>query len=190
MEEEIKQIEFLAKREKWLKEVAEKCHKIANKHGDFPDFYVFQLQSDIYNPDLLIIGANPGSSVSYKDILNKKGIEKRTWKDLGYDKNQYLENENNPEWHINRPILKIFKEVHTRKILANSVIMNVIYFNTKAVADLMKYKTEIEEIKRFCTEKTKEFINLLNPKNILFIGFDAPKWMNIKYHHKNDAVLR
>ena len=153
--------EFLQKREKWLKEVADGCHNIAIKNDDFPDFYVFQSRSEVFNPDLLIIGANPGNSTTYKDILNSKGIEKRSWKDLGYDSNQYIENEHNPEWRINKPVLKMFNGGDTRKVLENSVIMNVIYFNTKSISDLEKYKAEINEIKKFCIQKTKEFIEIL-----------------------------
>lgn len=182
--------EFIRKREIWLKEVAEKCHAIASRNDEFPDFYVFQSQSNIYNPDLLIIGANPGDSITYSQIKKTKKIDKRTWLDLGYDSNQYIENENNPEWHINKPLLKMFQSKNARKALENSVIMNVIYFNTKSVADLKSYNLEIKEIKEFCVKKTKEFIDIIKPKNILFIGFDAPKWMSVKYDHIKDAVLR
>lgn len=186
----MEEIQFLEKREKLLKEIAETCDKIACTHKEFPDFYVFQSRSDIYSPDLLIIGANPGSSTTYSEIKKIKGIDKRSWLDLDYDSNQYIENENNPEWRINKPILKMFQSKNARKALENSVIMNVVYFNTRSVSDLKKYKTEIKKITDFCVEKTKEFIDVLKPKNILFIGFDAPKWLSINYHHINDAVLR
>lgn len=182
--------EFIRKRETWLKEVAEKCDNFASRNDEFPDFYVFQSRSDIYNPDLLIIGANTGNAITYRQIKKIKKIDKRTWLDLGYGSNQYIENENNPEWRINKPILKMFQSKNARKALENSVIMNVIYFNTKSVSDLKKHNVEIKEIKNFCIKKTKEFIDIIKPKNILFIGFDAPKWMSVKYDYIKDAVLR
>lgn len=181
--------DFKIKREKWLEEVAQGCHDLAKKNIEYPDFYVFQSSSDNYNPELLIIGANPGSYHRYSDKLIDKGIERRTAKDLGYDSNQYIENENNPEWKINKPILRMFSNENTRKVLEESVIMNVVYFNTAKVQDLKKYGDGKEMI-NFCISKTKEFIyEILKPKNILFLGIDAPKWLKINYKREIDSVL-
>lgn len=182
--------DFEKKRKKWLDEVAEGCHNLAIADKENPDFYVFQSKSDFESPELLIIGANPGKKVDYIEKMKEKEIERRFGKDLGYDSNQYIENENNPEWKINKPILKMFTEVNARKALENSVIMNVIYFNTAKVEDLKKYGNGKEMI-NFCVDKTKEFIyEILKPKNILFLGVDAPKWMNIKFHHIEDSIVR
>ena len=182
--------DFETKRKKWLEEVAEGCHNLAIVERGNPDFYVFQSKSDFESPELLIIGANPGKKVDYLDKMNEKGIERRFGNDLGYNSNQYIENENNPEWKINKPILKMFTETDARKALENSVIMNVVYFNTAKVEDLKKYRNGKEMI-NFCTAKTKEFIyEILKPKNILFLGVDAPKWMNIKFHHIEDSIVR
>ncbi len=181
--------DFEKKRKKWLDEVAEGCHNLAIADKENPDFYVFQSKSDFESPELLIIGANPGKKVDYLDKMNEKGIERRFGNDLGYNSNQYIENENNPEWKINKPILKMFTETDARKALENSVIMNVVYFNTAKVEDLKKYRNGKEMI-NFCTAKTKEFIyEILKPKNILFLGVDAPKWMDLKFDRQNDTVL-
>ena len=61
--------EFELKREKWLNEVANGCHSLAIAYEENPDFYVFQSTSNIQNPDLLIIGANPGRYETYKDRI-------------------------------------------------------------------------------------------------------------------------
>ena len=42
----------------------------------------------------------------------------------------------------------------------------------------------------FSRKMTKEFIyEICRPKNVLFIGVDAPKWLGIKYNKENDSVL-
>lgn len=185
--------EFQLKREKWLKEVATGCHDLASKHSENPDFYVFQSDSNIESPELLIIGANPGNYETYKNridiLIKEKNINRRTWDNLGYSTNQYIENENNPNWKINKPILKMFTDTDARKTLEESVIMNVVYFNTAKVNDLKKFPNGVEMI-NFCVEKTNEFIyEILKPKNILFLGMDAPKWMKINFNSKNNTVL-
>lgn len=181
---------FLEKRDKWLKEVANGCHDLAIEYPENPDFYVFQSDCKIENPDLLIIGANPGKYVKYLDKMREKGLIRRYEDNLGYDTNQYIENENNPEWKINKPILKMFTEANARKALENSVIMNVVYFNTRKVDDLKRFENGKKMIE-FSIEKTKELIyKILKPKNILFLGVDAPKWMKINFIKENDTVLK
>lgn len=184
--------DFFIKREKWLEEVADGCHDLAIKHFGNPDFYVFQSNSNIENPKLLLIGANPGNFQSYEDrieILKKeKNKVRRTSEDLGYNSNQFIDNEDNPQWKINKPILKMFTEKEARKVLEDSVIMNVVYFNTRKVNDLKNFQNGKEMI-NFCIEKTNEFIyEILKPQNILFLGVDAPYWLKIKFD-LNDTVL-
>lgn len=181
--------DFELKKDKWLKEVADGCHKLAIMDENNPDFYVFQSRCDIESPELLIIGANPGNNEKYAEKMKEKGISRRLAEDLVYNTNQYIENENNPEWKINKPIIKMFTEKDARKALENSVIMNVVYFNTQKVQDLKKY-SQGKEMIDFCISKTKEFIyEILRPKNVLFLGLDAPKWMNVKFNQTTDTVL-
>ena len=92
--------DFELKREKWLKEVAEGCHELATEFPDGPDFYVFQSRSDLYSPELLIIGANPGGAGKYRDSEPFKNKGCRDLNDLGYNSNQYIDEEFNKNWHI------------------------------------------------------------------------------------------
>ena len=181
--------EFYRRREKWLKEVAIVCHNWASQDTNNPDFYVFQSRSDIFEPELLLIGANPGNNKKYINSESYKEKGFRDDGDLGYDSNQYIENEFAKDWHINKPILKMFEHPEMRKKLENSVIMNVVYFNTSNISELKKLNNGKEMI-AFCVNKTEEFIDLVKPKNILFMGLDAPKWLKIKFDPIKDSVLR
>ena len=56
----------------WLQEVANGCHQIATNstYNMDMDFYVFQ-SSVSFQPELMIIGSNPGGEVSYR-VMNQK----------------------------------------------------------------------------------------------------------------------
>lgn len=161
--------EFELKRDKWLQEVAEQCHEFALKTD--LDFYVFQ--TPIFNnPDLLIIGINPGGTGKYSDYLMSNKVEKRKPESLYYSDNTlYVK----PDWEVdkgNDTMRSVFKRVFNKEnkldILENTMMLNMFYFNTQKEIDIDKINIKAE-IKKYCIEKTKEFINISNPKNILFL---------------------
>lgn len=171
--------------ENWLEKTAALCHALASKSHDYPDFYVFQSKVRL-NPELLIIGANPHGKSKYQEKLNEKGILRRSGGDLISGENMFV---SNPDWHISRPILKLFERNDLAQVLEDAVIMNAIYFNTDKVGDLRKFPHGKEMIE-LCRSLTTELIyEILNPRVILFLGNDAPKWMNIRFENTT-TVLR
>jgi len=171
--------------DKWLTQVSEGCHSLAKLDERYPDFYVFQSKIH-YKPELLIIGANPAGDTNYLDLLKRRGVNYRTKDDLANASNQYLDN---PNWNVSRPLLQMFSDIRLRSILEKSVIMNAVYFNTSKVSDLRKFEHGAEMI-TFCTTKSLELIyNILSPKNILFNGKDASKWLGITFNDETDTVL-
>jgi hypothetical protein len=164
------QAEFLEKKEKWLNEVSDECHEFASRID--LDFYVFQTPCDRYNPKLLLIGINPGGNKSYKKTLEEKGYSKKPASDLAYKENILVEK---TEWKtgmgsdVMRDRLKrVFNGDNNLDILKDTVMMNMFYFNTSRTKDI-GIKTEI---RKYCIDKTLEFIDILNPQNILFITND------------------
>ncbi|MEI8274014.1 MAG: hypothetical protein WCG08_15475 [Paludibacter sp.] len=181
--------EFEKKLQAWLEDVAITCDKYAREIDR--DFYPFQ--SNVFeNPELLIIGANPGNEEDYKSFIekNKRGRLASELSNCGENgENAYIAYKDDPKWKINKPILKMFETPKMRTILENAVIMNVVYFNTVKVEDLKTYNSGGEIIKA-CVDFTYEFVyNILKPKNILLLGEAAPKWMKISYNYKNDTIL-
>ncbi len=168
--------EFEKKREKWLKEVSEQCHIFA-KETDI-DYYVFQTPSNIYRPKLLIIGINPGGGKSYSEMLKCNRWDERPYTSLEQGVNILVEK---PYWEkecggkgtdiIRERLGRVFnKGTGLEGILAQSVFMNMFYFNTDKEADIDKILPgNIREIKNYCKEKTLEWIELSNPQNVLFL---------------------
>ncbi|TZF81764.1 hypothetical protein FW774_17050 [Pedobacter sp. BS3] len=176
---------FIPKRDLWLEEVNSQCHEYA-KEIDL-DFYVFQTPINKYNPDLLIIGINPGGEGKYSKWLERNKKDKRTNESLYYGVNTLVEK---PYWEIEdknkgadtmrAAFSKVFTEENGLKsVLKNAVMMNMIYFNTKTEKDLNSIPIEM---RNFCISKTLEFIDILKPKNILFLTNEK---MLKKYGVKN-----
>ena len=173
---------FEEKLEEWLQEVLQKGNDYGQKIN--LDFYPFQCSRKSLKPniDLLIIGANPGGEGRF--------YERRTTDELfncgANGENAFIAEANNPIWKINKPVLKMFESEHLRKILNDAIIMNVMYFNSQNVGALGKYN--ITEATKFCTAKTKEFVEIIQPKAVLLLGKKAPQWLGIRFFHQNSIL--
>ena len=153
-----------------LNEVSDTCHKFA--HEIDRDFYVFQTPI-IYNPDLLIIGINPGGGKSYTKARKEKNYEKRPANDLYYTDNTLT---TKPEWEIDAKLQgsdilrnrlgRVFNTENNLDILERSVMMNMIYFNSEKAHEIFSLSPEIIE---YCLNTTQKFVEVINPKNILFL---------------------
>jgi hypothetical protein len=171
----MKQSEFLEKRDKWLSEVSDKCHDFAKKID--LDFYVFQTPCDVYNPKLLLIGINPGGYKSYKQALKDKKYDKRPANDLV---NNIRLSEDKKSADMRNWLKRVFNQENNFDILNDTVIMNMLYFNTGQAKNIEP------EIRKYCIDKTIEFVEILNPQNILFFTFDYKKLRS--YGVKNITV--
>lgn len=168
--------EFEKKLQSWLQEVATTCDKYA-KEIDL-DFYPFQSPLPKSNAELLIVGINPGGSKSYKEMLQEKSkdygevIEARTSDMLAYEENMYAVK---PQWEIDNKLKgnnvmrtklrRVFVTEPLPNILKDSTVINMYYFNTQDIEVLGNISNIIKE---YCINKTVEFIEISNPKRILF----------------------
>jgi hypothetical protein len=168
--------EFEEKLNAWLQDVAVTCDKYA-KEIDL-DFYPFQSPLPKGQLDLLIVGINPGGDTSYKKMMEQKSedygkvIDARTSDMLAYGENMYAVK---PQWEIDNKLKgndvmraklkRVFVSEQLQNILKSSTVMNLYYFNTQNTAKLGNLNNTIKE---FCINKTLEFIEIVNPKLILF----------------------
>ena len=137
---------FEKKLQTQLQEVATTCDKFA-KEIDL-DFYTFQSPLPKGKVDLLIVGINPGGGTTYKAMREKKSkdygkfIEARTIDMLAYDENMYAVK---PKWEtgignnvMRTKLNRVFVTEQLKKILLNSTVMNMYYFNTQDTTKLEK----------------------------------------------------
>ena len=181
----------------WAKETVEVYKKQSTEIGFYTQtpLSIF-LKDNIQNPDLLILGINPGSG---------GGIRRNTGTELlkgnpcfeGMDsdriiKNMSEEKDNNKNrkgwalWHRVNNMLKFSNNEDHKKILRNLdrfVLSNMIFFGTEK-------ENQIPNIKREeCAKQTIELISILQPKVVLLLGSQSRKLFDRVSENKLEVLV-
>jgi len=117
--------------------------------------------------------------------FKKEGYDRRPASSLKYAINTLT---TKPDWEIANKekgadkLRDSFKRVFNEKTglkqtLENAVMMNMFYFNTVKADDLDNISIEA---RKKCLERTMEFIEILNPRNILFLTSDKKLLSEVK----------
>jgi len=148
--------------QEWGERVCVECRELIERGKTDKDFYVFQTAIPVKSPELLLVGINPGGGKTYEEQVSKcrKGQHRETIEDLAQGYNIYKDVENNA--FQSRALSRIASLSHL--IESDNVTgINVCYFNTNNVADLNS------DVLAFCAKQTKELIEILQPKRIIFL---------------------
>ncbi len=178
--------ERLIKLSEWKNRIIIECDSLArdkNLNLDL-DFYVFQTRVFL-DPLILFIGANPGGDKTYTEFLNSHNVKLKNVDNLGYDRNQFLEN---PKWGSNS-LVSLFSSEKLRDMFENSVITNFVYFNTVKFSNFKKRIGSKNAIK-FCKESNKELIEILKPKNIILLGNISLDGLKFLFDRPMESVLK
>ena len=157
---------FTPELEQWAAKVIEKITPIAEEIN--LAYYPLQTEAKI-NPELLIIGLNPGSEGKYEEQMTK---DKWEFKDSKMTIERLLKGnpfiDEKDEWKIFRGLNRIpfIKQAVDSN---NYCFMNYVYFGT---SDFEKIKKHPEAI-QICKELTKKFIEIINPKHIIVLGLEG-----------------
>ena len=139
-------------------------------HSEQINLAYYPLQSEAkMNPELLIIGLNPGSEASYKNQQENPNWE---FKDGKMTTERLLKG--NPfiaekeEWKIFRGLNRIpfIKQAVDSN---NYCFMNYVYFGTSDFNKIKEHSKAIE----VCIELTKKFIEIIKPKHIIVLGLEG-----------------
>ncbi len=149
---------FDKKLKEWGRKVVDFCNEIAtNEEYELNlHFYAFQ-SAPKQNPDLLILGINPGEEHEYK---GKISVEKFI------EANPFFCN--HKDWAMWKRLSISFESIP--EILEESMCMNLVYFNTDNLQNLLKRKGGKEgfvKCKGFSLDLISEVIR---PKCILCLG--------------------
>lgn len=148
--------------QEWGQKVCKECRELIEKGKTDKDFYVFQTAIPENSPEVLLVGINPGGGKTYEEQVSnwRKGQHRETIEDLSQGYNIYKDYQNNA--FQSRALSRISSLNHF--IETDSVTgINVCYFNTNNVSGLNS------DIWEFCAMRTKELIEILQPKRIIFL---------------------
>ena len=176
--------QFTQNLNRWSREVADGCHEIAvNPDCDMDlDFYAFQSKVN-YQPELMVIGSNPGGNEKYSEMNRKRGRERREADDLGIcNCNQFLANDG---WGSMRSLCDLFSGAVLRPVFEEAVLTNVVYFNTGTFREFQRRMNRGgREAVLFCVEKTVELIcDVVRPRHMLLMGKSAQEHL-VRYFDK------
>ncbi len=176
--------------DEWAKKIVEKVYiEWKTKYRESCKFGFKMFYSPVKeNPDIMIIGYNPGVS---KDSLKKWEIyqeEKLEKGDFSLpSEHEYL----TKTYRLANKMRKFFEGSEKREqLLKESVKINLIFFRSKNVREWKKIeKLERIEIEDFCLNIVKEIIMKLKPKIILIEGIGTyrklRKFLQIEDELKN-----
>lgn len=157
---------FTPELQQWAAEVIEKITPIAEEIN----LAYYPLQSEAkMNPELLIIGLNPGSQGEYKE---QKTNDKWEFKDGKMTTERLLKG--NPTY-AEKDTWPIFKGMKNIAFIRESIesnnycFINYIFFGTKGIKDFTSISND-REIEEICIEFTKKFIEIIKPKHIIVLG--------------------
>lgn len=148
--------------EKWGIKVCTECRALIKSGETSQDFYVFQTATPKESPDLLFVGINPGGNKSYDEQVSQHrgGKDRETLSDIAQGYNIYRDFENNrSQASALSRIASLTPFIQEDKVIG----INVCYFNSTQANDLSP------KIFNFCAELTKELLDILQPKKIIFL---------------------
>jgi hypothetical protein len=182
----------------WSDDVVKYCHSIATNPQYDMDLAFFAFQSaPKEKPDLLILGINPGG----KDgVSNYEGQYSNSIWGLT-DKNEMTPEvfaKGNPcfhtleKWPIWQNLIKSFSDLQMNNLLSNSMYMNMVYFNSKTIRDLIDRNHGMKAFNK-CRDFSVDLITkVIKPKQILCLGtagcFGKLPYTDYKCLLKNEKI--
>lgn len=169
---------FESRLTKWATKVADECHNIATSSNieERVDLFFYALQSPPKeNPDLLIIGLNPGGSDAdtYLSACKTRGIERMTYKEIMKENPFWHKRDSkkrDENWAIWTRLKQSFINDEMFQLLENSVYMNLLYFNSGNFNDFLS-KSGSKKAFDICCELTNEAIrDVFKPRMIICLG--------------------
>jgi len=142
----------------WVNKLYSETDKIWKENGKDKNGYSIFYSPVKSEPDILIIGYNPGGDES-AFIESEIGVPKE---------HEYF-SEKDGDYRLAKQMKKIFGNADMLDKLRQSVKFNLIFFRSKNIKELSASK----ELINFCKNKTREIIDKLQPKLILAEGFET-----------------
>lgn len=142
----------------WAKTLTSDVDKIWSEHSFLKDGFAVFYSPVVPNPELLIVGFNPGGDSSSFDRARANQIP---------EQHEYL----CESYAIAKKMRALFESIEELPVLERSVKTNLLFFRSPSIAHWNKvdpqYRSKLET---FCASKIKEMAAVLRPRFILAEG--------------------
>ena len=116
------------------------------------------------NPDLLILGFNPGGDENAFDLKRDSRLP---------DFHDYFQ-DGDGDYRLAQKMRGLFKDIDKEETLKNSVKLNLIFFRSTDKNQWNQINRPLrQEMEKYCLSKVREVIKVLNPKVILTEGIQT-----------------
>ena len=185
---------------KWAKNTVKDYHDLASKKEINLAYYTQSPLSNIVdNPELMVVGINPGSKGTYSEQ-----IENKNWTYLNQDKTHldekhllegnYCQEEGNPsswdnhkKWNYWSKLKRCLSETNLSTIIDDEskvIITNASFFNTPNANEIN------EDLLKKTIPYTLELIKITNPKHLVFLSGEKcfgrlSRLANLKFEYKH-----
>jgi len=144
----------------WIDMLYAETNELWKENGSDKKGYSIFYSPPVFNPDIMIVGYNPGGGENSFDESNASIVPK--------EHDYFPPNGNYP---LARNMRKIFEFAGMTEKLRGSVKFNLIFFRSRNKKEITKNKNLID----FCKNETNKIIINLKPKLILAEGIDTYK---------------
>lgn len=148
--------------QEWGRQVCQECRELIKSGKTDKDFYVFQTAIPEKQPELLLVGINPGGGKTYAEQVYqyRAGKDRDTIEDLTQGDNIYRDRkENRCQSSALSRIASLSALIEKDSVTG----INVCYFNTENASSLNN------DVMSVCASRTKELIEILQPKRVIFL---------------------
>lgn len=142
----------------WAKELTADVDKIWREHPFLKDGYAVFYSPVIKEPELLIVGFNPGGDSSSFDQQRARQVP---------EQHEYL----NESYAIAKKMRSMFESIEELPVLERSVKTNLLFFRSPSIVHWNKIDSlSRSKLETYCASKVKEMAAVLRPKFILAEG--------------------
>jgi len=148
-----------------LKEVLEKWQSMKGRY-DFHEYgFAVFYSPPYYNPELMLIGYNPGGR---RDVFNPERDSTIT----SITGHEYFQNDY--DYALARKMRELFEGVRKTPLLRSSVKLNLNFFRSPTMADWKQIDLRVRrELESFCYRKVQEIVERLHPRCIIAEGMQT-----------------
>lgn len=145
----------------WAEALTAEVDRTWQEHSGLKAGYAVFYSPVRLNPDVLIVGLNPGGDENSFDRASAIKIP---------SSHEYL----TADYPMAVKVRKLFEDIGYRSALESSVKLNLLFFRTRNIQDWRKIEPAVRDpLEKFCKTKVVEIVRTLRPRIVMAEGIEV-----------------